>query len=539
MSSSAGEDAETIVMLTAEVKSLKMRHRTLKTEHESVLEEKEILQQQLQEAKKATTSSESQAQALKAKERALKAEVLNAEHAQELERRLERAEQHLNDARASASEKQRELMAIINKQADELDVAKALGQQQKKTELALAKAKQRLAEASTLRTEITALEDQNTEYMEKMLAMESTVSTIPQLKAQVEQYKNKVVDLDSTVVASNVKAQQHEKECAKLKELVGELRQQRKSLKEELETKQIEIDQLNDEADMDSSNTTAKQSSSSEDKATIERLERQVKALRGMQAQQGQATSGSGGVQDAQALQLLRDELEDTVRGKKRLQAEFLKAQEQIAELMETQSTTAASSSVPTPTPSSPPNAKVMERLKTRNERLAKQNNELKQELMDLEQKLGEVEDATGTQAQQEEQAAVVDQLKEMLKSKETQCNQLSLEKEKLENYVKQALKVTKMKYRAAVESLQEQSAKKDELILELSKKNEVLVSNREHMKQQHRMEERLVISALYEVGLEMQRRTVAPSPTAPGGLGSSWLSRARRRKLDHDRRDD
>ena len=40
-------------------------------------------------------------------------------------------------------------------------------------------------------------------------------------------------------------------------------------------------------------------------------------------------------------------------------------------------------------------------------------------------------------------------ELKEQLKEKESSCNQLSLEKEKLENYVKQALKVTKMKYKA------------------------------------------------------------------------------------------
>jgi len=175
-----------------------------------------------------------------------------------------------------------------------------------------------------------------------------------------------------------------------------------------------------------------------------------------------------------------------------------------------------------------------MDRLKSKNDRLAKQNNELKQELMDIEQKLADMEDHTNATAeQQQEQEAIVSQLKEQLKEKESSCNQLSLEKEKLENYVKQALKVTKMKYKAAVQTLQEQNAKKDEVLAQLTMKVDVLTSNREHMKAQHRSEERLVMSALYEVGLEMQRRMVAPSPTAPGATGmSSWLNRARRRKI-------
>ena len=162
---------------------------------------------------------------------------------------------------------------------------------------------------------------------------------------------------------------------------------------------------------------------------------------------------------------------------------------------------------------------------------------------MDLEQKIAEMAEANNNDEKAnmevmiEEKEAVVKQLKNSLKEKETVCNQLSLEKEKLENYVKQALKATKMKYKVAAQSLKENILKKDETIVQLSNKVEVLSRNREHMKQQHRTEERLVMSALYEVGLEMQRRMVTNGGVSGNVSGpssnnmSSWLNKRRAAK--------
>ena len=185
----------------------------------------------------------------------------------------------------------------------------------------------------------------------------------------------------------------------------------------------------------------------------------------------------------------------------------------------------------------------MMDRLKARNEKLSKHNNELKRELMDLEQKIAEMteaqnsDEAANMAALLEEKDAVVKQLKDTLKEKETVCNQLSLEKEKLETYVKQALKATKMKYKVAAQSLKDSLVKKEETIVQLSNKVEVLSRNREHMKQQHRTEERLVMSALYEVGLEMQRRMVTNGGVSSNVSGpsssnmSSWLNKRRAQK--------
>ena len=101
---------------------------------------------------------------------------------------------------------------------------------------------------------------------------------------------------------------------------------------------------------------------------------------------------------------------------------------------------------------------------------------------------------------------------------------------------MKQALKATKTKYKVAAQSLKDSLVKKEETIVQLSNKVEVLSRNRDNNAQQHRTEERLVMSALYEVGLEMQRRMVTHGGVSSNVSGpsssnmSSWLNKRRHR---------
>ena len=433
--------------------------------------------------------------------------------------------------------------------ADELDIANEKIQALEKTELALSKAKQRLGEMGNLKAQVKELEEQNTEYMEKMLQQEATVNvTVPQLKSQVERYKNKVVDLDSALTGKSARIMAQEKDIGKLKEQIMELTKKKNSLHDQLDNAQLEIEQLKDEAaDAGFGPSTGGVGGSAEDKETIARLERQVKALR-MMTKKVEASGGVGGSTksgSSEDINALRDELDDAVRSKNRFQEELVSSKNRIAELEQkltegNNSTGEATTKVPS---SPPPSTKMMDRLKARNEKLSKHNNELKRELMDLEQKIAEMteaqnsDEAANMAALLEEKDAVVKQLKDTLKEKETVCNQLSLEKEKLETYVKQALKATKMKYKVAAQSLKDSLAKKEETIVQLSNKVEVLSRNREHMKQQHRTEERLVVSALYEVGLEMQRRMVTNGGVSSNVSGpsssnmSSWLNKRRAQK--------
>ena len=186
------------------------------------------------------------------------------------------------------AERQRDLQQTTRRLADELDIAKEKIQALEKTELALSKAKQRLGEMGNLKAQVKELEEQNTEYMEKMLQQEATVNvTVPQLKSQVERYKNKVVDLDSALTGKSARIMAQEKDIGKLKEQLVELTKKKNSLHDQLDNAQLEIEQLKDEAsDAGFGPSTGGVGGSAEDKETIARLERQVKALRMMTKRQ-------------------------------------------------------------------------------------------------------------------------------------------------------------------------------------------------------------------------------------------------------------
>ena len=523
-----------------ELEDLKLQYNKLNENHTNISKKYKELQGQMRTNK--------------AKEAAMKAEALNAEHTQELERLLERAEQNLMEVRATSAERQRDLQQTTRRLADELDIANEKIQNLDKTELALNKAKQRLSEMGNLKLQVKELEEQNTEYMEKMLQQEATVNvTVPQLKSQVERYKDKVVDLDSALTGKSARIMAQEKDISKLKEQIVELTKKKNSLHEQLDNAQLEIEQLKDEVSDASYGGGNSSSSSNEDKETIARLERQVKALR-MMSKKANNNNNNNATTTTTDMNILKDELDDALRSKDRFQNELMKSKTQIEELEQqlllqsnnnnNNNNGDGGNTTTKKAPSSPPpSTKMLDRLKQRNEKLSKQNNELKRELMDLEQKIAEMAEANNNDEKAnmevmiEEKEAVVKQLKNSLKEKETVCNQLSLEKEKLENYVKQALKATKMKYKVAAQSLKENILKKDETIVQLSNKVEVLSRNREHMKQQHRTEERLVMSALYEVGLEMQRRMVTNGGVSGNVSGpssnnmSSWLNKRRAAK--------
>ena len=221
--------------------------------------------------------------------------------------------------------------------ADELDIAKEKIQALEKTELALSKAKQRLGEMGNLKAQVKELEEQNTEYMEKMLQQEATVNvTVPQLKSQVERHKNKVVDLDSALTGKSARIMAQEKDIEKLKEQIMELTKKKNSLHDQLDNAQLEIEQLKDEAsDAGFGPSTGGVGGSAEDKETIARLERQVKALR-MMTKKAEASGGVGGSTksgSSEDINALRDELDDAVRSKNRIQEELVSSKNRIAEL--------------------------------------------------------------------------------------------------------------------------------------------------------------------------------------------------------------
>ena len=113
-------------------------------------------------------------------------------------------------------------------------------------------------------------------------------------------------------------------------------------------------------------------------------------------------------------------------------------------------------------------------RLKKKNDEERSKNATLKHSMIELEQKMGDMmeeqksieNESTGNdQAHQ----SVMDGMKKSLREKEAECDQLAMDKGKLEKYVQRALQATQLKYKSAVSQLQ---AKSEEAEVKLKEAN-------------------------------------------------------------------
>jgi len=92
--------------------------------------------------------------------------------------------------------------------------------------------------------------------------------------------------------------------------------------------------------------------------------------------------------------------------------------------------------------------------------------------------------------------------LEEKLKEKESLINRLEQDKNKLENYSKQALTTFKDKYIQALQKLKSEKKQLEENVNYLKSKSE-------KDQETHRREERLIISSMYEVGLRIMDKNI------------------------------
>jgi hypothetical protein len=120
--------------------------------------------------------------------------------------------------------------------------------------------------------------------------------------------------------------------------------------------------------------------------------------------------------------------------------------------------------------------------------------------------------------AQRESLDMQIVELKKQLKNKEGSINELSSDKRKLENYIKKTLAAVQAKYMLMIETHKDQIKEKDAKIGRLERR---LKEDRAAQKR----EEDLVVSAFYEVGIELQRRMMVSGGTESS---ASWAGRMR-----------
>eukprot|EP00949_MAST-11_sp_MAST-11-sp1_P004187 g4187.t1 len=539
------EDSDAKVeMLQREIRALKLENSELRARTDAATETANSSKQDANSAADAAVS--------RAIKRAERAEEQAAEFGREMEGRIDSLELELSEAQLKHQGNERRSAERLRAVTDELEIFKSKEAAMNKVQASLDRAKLKLEELASIKKKNQELEEQNDDYLQKMLDLESQVSTIGTLKKKLSVYKDEVVDLQAAAAGTKAQLAKKDKTIKALESNAEKFQSEKDLLQKRLQSTADELEALRESDAAVAESSTTFSASSLEDtvmgsdsslKERVLRLQRANEELKAKLASaepsalaSGTATSDLQRNGDDADAEILREQLDDEKRIRHRFEEEAIESRLKIAELESQLAGGTTEASNP---------SKMLEKEKEKQSEMEKEIEKARADLLSKDTQISslqeritalEVESNNGDGGS-DEQAAIITSVKQQLKEKESLCDQLQLDKEKLENYVRQVVQTQGMKYKIAVKSLQSQITEKDGQIKHLQTKIDFVTQAREKMQQQHKREERLIMSALYEVGQKMQRRIVTnPSsvPTTSAQRGTppiSWLSKQRQQR--------
>ncbi|KAG7380913.1 Protein Hook 1 [Phytophthora pseudosyringae] len=507
--------------------------------------------------------------------------VDNEVHA--LQMQMEEKDLELNRVKRESGERLMMLENEVRRQADELDISRSKLGTLNKLEASVTKYKKKLEEMNSLRAQVRELENLNAQYLDKVVDLESTIKTMPGLKSLVEKYKNQVVELETANVQASSNLNVKEQKIRRLQEELDSALGGKEFLESQVEELRTQLSSMqyresNDDAMAAGESSAVNGGGLSADmllgrdsvsglRERVARLERENVELKSGNADAGQAELENDldmAVKAKESLQVSlfqmqkqTDQLSEDLRNARiqieqqqqvlvQLQQAHTQPQQQLQSQQQWQNapdgpepmqvsndmavsegaaaagtagfaTSAALESgvamgpggvmqAPVPTPGS-----VV---------VTSSNNALSSaQIAEYQDKLEKLEiEAEAVDSLR----ATVTELTKRLKEKESVINELSEQRSKLENYTKKTLHAVQTKYMVAVSSHRNQINEKQERVDFLEKKmKEVRAS--------YSREQALMMSSFYEIGTEMQRRTMMPQGPAAGAPGAgSWLANKR-----------
>ncbi|XP_055498621.1 protein Hook homolog 3 isoform X1 [Leucoraja erinacea] len=426
---------------------------------------------------------------------------------EELEKELLELRQQ-NEELASLAEEAQSLK-------DEMDVLRHSSDKVGKLEGMVESYKKKLEDLGDLRRQVKLLEEKNTMYMQNTVSLEEELRKANAARAQLETYKRQVVELQSRLCEESKKADKMEFEYKRLKEKVDtlqkekeRLRTERDSLKEtieELRCVQVHQGQLTAGLipmnSQEASDSLAAEIITPEIKEKLIRLQHENKILKLNQ-------EGS----DNEKIALLQSLLEDANRRESELETEnrlanqrILEIQSQVEELqkaLQDQGSRAEDSIL------------LKKKLEEHLEKLHEAHTELQKKrayIDDLEPKYNN-------------SSQKIEELQEALRKKDEDMKQME---DRYKKYLEKAKSVIrtldpKQNQGAApeVQSLKNQLQEKERMLHSLSKEYEKTKIQREH-------EEKLIVSAWYNMGMALHKKAAEERLTSTGS-GQSFLARQR-----------
>ncbi|KAM4635200.1 protein Hook homolog 3 isoform 2-T2 [Polymixia lowei] len=428
--------------------------------------------------------------------------------------RCEELEKELLDIR-SQNEELTSLADEAQSLKDEMDVLRHSSDKVSKLEGMVEYYKKKLEDLGLLRKQVKLLEEKNTLYMQNTVSLEEELRKANATKGQLETYKRQVVELQNRLSEESKKADKMEFEYKRLKEKVDSLQKEKDRMRTERDSLKETIDELHcvqaqegrltsglfPLASNEGSDSLAAEITTPEIREHLIRLQHENKMLK--LAQEGS---------DNEKIALLQSLLEDANRRKNELETEnrlvnqrLMEGQSQVEELqknLQEEGCKADDSAI----------------LKKKYEDHMEKLRDLNNELLKKNAFIDDMEPKYNASSQR------VEELEEALKKKDDDMKQMEERYKKYLEKAKSVIRTLDPKQNQGsgpeVQALKNQLQEKDRMLHSLEKEMDKTKSQRDY-------EEKLIVSAWYNMGMSLQKKA-AEDRLANTGSGQSFLARQR-----------
>ncbi|XP_071008049.1 protein Hook homolog 3-like [Oncorhynchus clarkii lewisi] len=447
------------------------------------------------------------------------------EHLQEETFRLEAAK---DDYRIRCEELEKELTELRGQNEeltsladeaqtlkDEMDVLRHSSDKVSKLEVMVESYKKKLEDLGDLRRQVKLLEEKNTLYMQNTVSLEEEVRKANTTRGQLESYKRQVVELQNKLSEESKKTDKMEFEYKRLKEKVDSLQKEKDRMRSERDSLKETIEELRfveaQEGQLstgmvpldsnEGSDSLAAEIVTPEIREKLIRLQHENNMLK--LAQEGS---------DNEKIALLQSLLEDANSRKNELETEnrlvnqrLIEGQSQVEELqrsLQEQGSKADDSII----------------LKKKNDAHMEKLREVNSE---LQKKCAHIDDLEPKYTSSSQK---VEELEEALKKKDEDMKQMEDRYKKYLEKAKSVIRTLDPKQNQGsapeVQTLKNQLQERERMLHSLEK-------DYDKTKAQRDQEEKLIVSAWYNMGMALQKKA-AEDRLASTGSGQSFLARQR-----------
>ncbi|XP_026029837.1 protein Hook homolog 3 isoform X5 [Astatotilapia calliptera] len=400
---------------------------------------------------------------------------------------------------------------------DEIDVLRHSSDKVSKLEGTVEHYKKKLEDMGLLRRQNKLMEEKTTALMQANVGLEEELRKANAAKAQLETYKRQVVELQNRLSEESKKADKMEFEYKRLKEKVDSLQKEKDRMRSERDSLKETIEELHcvqaQEGQFtsglfplgsnDGSDSLAAEITTPEMREHVIRLQHENKMLK--LAQEGS---------DNEKIALLQSLLEDANRRKNELETEnrlinqrLMEEQSQVEELQKNLQEQGSKA-----------DDTISSILKKKYEEHMEKVQELNNELLKKNAFIDEMEPKYNTSIQR------VEELEEALKKKDEDMKQMEERYKKYLEKAKSVIRTLDPKQNQGsgpeVQALKNQLQEKERMLHSLEKEMDKTKSQRDH-------EEKLIVSAWYNMGMSLQKKA-AEDRLANTGSGQSFLARQR-----------